>query len=124
MLICIYIYFSNYNKEVNDFYVFFAIKQIYIRKIQREKIKTVDLLENYNFKNEDDYDFCIDQAKETALKKIDKLPFFEREILKVTTQEISQRELSRQTNINLLVIQKTVKKTKQELWEEIKRLKD
>ena len=119
-----YIYFSNYNKEVNDFYVFFAIKQIYIRKIQREKIKTVDLLENYNFKNEDDYDFCIDQAKEMALKKIDKLPFFEREMLKVTTQEISQRELSRQTNINLLVIQKTVKKTKQQLWEEIKGLKD
>ena len=45
-----YIYFANYNKEVNDFYVYFAIKQIHIRKIQREKIKTVDIPDNYNFK--------------------------------------------------------------------------
>ena len=111
-----YIYFASYNKEVNDFYVYFAIKQIHIRKIQREKIKTVDLQDNFNFEI-DDYDYHKDQEKERVLKKIEELPFFEREILKITTQEISQRELSRQTNINLLLIQKTVKETKKILWQ-------
>ena len=77
-----YLYFASYNKEVNDFYVYFAIKQIHIRKIQREKIKTVDLPDNFNFEI-DDYDYHKDQEKEIVLKKINKLPFFEREILKL-----------------------------------------
>ena len=76
-----YIYFSNYNKEVNDFYVYFAIKQIYIRKIQRDKIKTVELLDNFNIKTDEEYDFFLDKEKEIVLKKIEKLPFFEREPL-------------------------------------------
>ena len=116
-----YLYFANYNKIVNDFYVYFCIKQIYLRKIQREKIKTVELIDNYNT-FADNYDFELDEIKEITLKKVKQLPFFERELLKLTTQEMSQRELARQTDINLLVIQKTVKKTKQEIWEEIRKL--
>jgi len=116
-----YIYFANYDKVVNDYYVYFAIKQIYIRKIQREKIKMLELLDNHNTIIEA-YDYQLDEIKEITLKKVKHLPFFERELLKVTTQEISQRELSRQTGINLLVIQKTVKKTKKEIWEDVKRL--
>ena len=116
-----YLQFANYNKIVNDFYVYFAIKQIYIRKIQREKIKTVELLDNFNT-FADTYDFELDEIKEITLKKVKHLPFFERELLKLTTQEMSQRELARQTDINLLVIQKTVKKTKQEIWQEVRRL--
>ena len=116
-----YLYLANYNKIINDYYIYFAIKQIYIRKIQREKIKTVELIDNFNT-FVDTYDFELDEIKEITLKKVKHLPFFERELLKVTTQEISQRELSRQTGINLLVIQKTVKKTKKEIWEDVRRL--
>jgi hypothetical protein len=116
-----YLQFANYDKVVNDYYVYFALKQMYIRKIQREKIKTVELLDNH-YTVIDAYDYQLDEIKEITLKKVKHLPFFERELLNITTKEISQRELSRQTGINLLVIQKTVKQTKKEIWEEIKRL--
>jgi RNA polymerase sigma factor (sigma-70 family) len=116
-----YLKFANYNKKVNDFYVYFAIKSIWLDRLKDKKTKTVELIDNFNI-FADTYDFELDEIKEITLKKVKHLPFFERELLKLTTQEMSQRELSRQTDINLLVIQKTVKKTKEQIWQEIKRL--
>jgi DNA-directed RNA polymerase specialized sigma24 family protein len=118
-----YLKFANYDKKVNDFYIYFAIKSIWLDKLKDKKTKTVELIDNCNT-FADTYDFELDEIKEITLKKVKQLPFFERELLKVTTQEMSQRELSRQTGINLLVIQKTVKKTKQELWEDVKKLQE
>lgn len=115
-----YLYFANYSKKFNDYYVYFAIKHIYLRSLQRNKLQTVELIDNFNFTN-DSYDFELDQIKETLLQGIERLPFFEKTLLKLTTQEISQRELSRQTNINLLVINQTVKKTKEQLWQHVKK---
>jgi DNA-directed RNA polymerase specialized sigma24 family protein len=118
-----YLKFANYDKKVNDFYIYFAIKSIWLDKLKDKKTKTVELIDNcYTFA--DTYDFELDEIKEITLKKVKQLPFFERELLKVTTQEMSQRELSRQTGINLLVIQKTVKKTKEQLWEDLKKLQE
>ena len=118
-----YLKFANYDKNVNDFYIYFAIKSIWLDKLKDKKTKTVELIDNFNI-FEDTYDFELDEIKEITLKKVKQLPFFERELLKVTTQEMSQRELSRQTGINLLVIQKTVKKTKEQLWEDVKKLQE
>lgn len=118
-----YLKFANYDKKVNDFYIYFAIKSIWLDKLKDKKTKTVELINNCNT-FADTYDFELDEIKEITLKKVKQLPFFERELLKVTTQEMSQRELSRQTGINLLVIQKTVKKTKQQLWEDVKKLQE
>lgn len=117
-----YLKFANYDKQVNDFYIYFALKSLWLDSFKK-KGKSIELVDNYNTIAET-YDFDIDEIKEITLKKINKLPFLERELLKITTQEISQRELSRQTDINLLFIQKTVKKTKAELWEDIKKLLD
>lgn len=118
-----YLKFANYNKKVNDFYIYFAIKSIWLDKLKDKKTKTVELLDNFNT-FADTYDFELDEIKEITLNKVKNLPFFERELLKVTTQEMSQRELSRQTGINLLVIQKTVKKTKEQIWEDVKKLQE
>jgi len=118
-----YLKFANYDKKVNDFYIYFAIKSIWLDRLKDKKTKTVELIDNCNT-FADTYDFELDEIKEITLKKVKQLPFFERELLKVTTQEMSQRELSRQTGINLLVIQKTVKKTKQQLWEDVKKLQE
>ena len=118
-----YLKFANYNKKVNDFYIYFAIKSIWLDRLKDKKTKTVELIDNFNI-FADTYDFELDEIKEITLKKVKQLPFFERELLKVTTQEMSQRELSRQTGINLLVIQKTVKKTKEQLWEDVKKLQE
>ena len=118
-----YLKFANYDKKVNDFYIYFAIKSIWLDKLKDKKTKTVELIDNCNT-FADTYDFELDEIKEITLKKVKQLPFFERELLIVTTQEMSQRELSRQTGINLLVIQKTVKKTKKEIWEDVKKLQE
>ena len=118
-----YLKFANYDKKVNDFYIYFAIKSIWLDKLKDKKTKTVELIDNCNT-FADTYDFELDEIKEITLTKVKQLPFFERELLKVTTQEMSQRELSRQTGINLLVIQKTVKKTKEQLWEDVKKLQE
>ena len=118
-----YLKFANYDKKVNDFYIYFAIKSIWLDKLKDKKTKTVELIDNFNI-FADTYDFELDEIKEITLKKVKQLPFFERELLKVTTQEMIQRELSRQTGINLLVIQKTVKKTKEQIWEDVKKLQE
>ena len=115
-----YIKFSNYNKSLNEYYIFFALKSIFLDYLRKEKTK-VDL--NENLCNFDEYDFEQDKIKELALEKVKQLPYFEKELLTVT-QEISQRKLARETDISFIVINQTIKKTKKQLWEELKKLKD
>ena len=112
-----YIKFSNYNKVLNEYYIFFALKSIFLDYLRKEKSK-VEL--NENLCNFDEYDYETDQIKELALEKVKQLPYFEKELLTVT-QEISQRQLARETDISFIVINKTIKKTKKQLWEELKR---
>ena len=115
-----YIKFSNYNKSLNEYYIFFALKSIFLDYLRKEKTK-VEL--NENLCNFDEYDYDNDKIKELALEKVKQLPYFEKELLTVT-QEISQRKLARETDISFIVINKTIKKTKKQLWEELKKLKD
>ena len=115
-----YIKFSNYNKSLNEYYIFFALKSIFLDYLRKEKTK-VDL--NENLCNFDEYDFEQDKIKELALEKVKQLPYFEKELLTVT-QEISQRKLARETDISFIVINQTIKKTKKQLWEELKKLKE
>jgi len=115
-----YIKFSNYNKSLNEYYVFFALKSIFLDYLRKEKTK-VEL--NENLCNFDEYDFEQDKIKELALEKVKQLPYFEKELLTVT-QEISQRQLARETDISFIVINQTIKRTKQQLWEELKKIKD
>ena len=115
-----YIKFSNYNKSLNEYYVFFALKSIFLDYLRKEKTK-VEL--NENLCNFDEYDFEQDKIKELALEKVKQLPYFEKELLTVT-QEISQRQLARETDISFIVINQTIKKTKLQLWEDLKKLKD
>ena len=115
-----YIKFSNYNKSLNEYYIFFALKSIFLDYLRKEKTK-VEL--NENLCNFDEYDFEQDKIKELALEKVKQLPYFEKELLTVT-QEISQRQLARETDISFIVINKTIKKTKQQLWQDLKKLKE
>jgi len=123
-----YIKFSNYNKQLNDYYIFFAIKSIFLDYLRKERrIPTVEF-DLFPFKvdknmfqiNNDFYDYETDNLKELALTKVKELPYFERELLTVT-QEISQRQLARETDISFVVINQTIKKTKKQLWQEIKK---
>ena len=115
-----YIKFSNYNKSLNEYYIFFALKSIFLDYLRKEKTK-VEL--NENLSNFDEYDFEQDKIKELALEKVKQLPYFEKELLTVT-QEISQRQLARETDISFIVINQTIKKTKQQLWQDLKKIKE
>lgn len=115
-----YIKFSNYNKSLNEYYIFFALKSIFLDYLRKEKTK-VEL--NENLCNFDEYDLEQDKIKELALEKVKQLPYFEKELLTVT-QEISQRQLARETDISFIVINQTIKKTKQQLWQDLKKLKE
>lgn len=117
-----YIKFANYDKELNDYYIFFALRSLFLDGIKKRKLEIVSSeLENLSIK-EDDYCKETDFLKELILKEVEALPYLEREMLKVT-QEISQRELSRQTDIPLPTIKKTVLETKKYLrqWVEQKK---
>jgi RNA polymerase sigma factor (sigma-70 family) len=120
-----YLKFANYDKEMNEYYVFFALRSIHINNLKKRKIETVsNEVENLSL-NEDEYCEETDFLKELILKEVNDLPYFERETLKVT-QIISQRELARQTDIPFETINKTIKKTKlqlKEIWQDQKKSK-
>jgi hypothetical protein len=126
-----YIKFANYNKPINDHYIFFALKTIFLDYLRIDKrIQTINI-DLFPFEvqkkiceiNYDFYDYDTDYLKELTLTKVKELPYFERELLTVT-QEISQRQLARETDIAFVVINQTIKKTKKQLWQEIKKQRD
>jgi len=124
-----YIKFANYNKPINDHYIFFALKTIFLDYLRIEKrIQTINI-DLFPFEvqkkiceiNYDFYDYDTDYLKELALTKVKELPYFERELL-IESQKVSQRQLARETDIAFVVINQTIKKTKKQLWQEIKRI--
>lgn len=109
-----YIKFSNYDKELNDYYIFFAIRSIYLDGIKKRKLNTVsNEIENISLL---DSEYCLerDNFETEIIKQIEALPYFERETALVS-QVISQRELARQSEIPFETINKTIKKTKEKL---------
>jgi len=126
-----YLKFSNYNKPINDHYIFFALKTIFLDYLRIDKrIQTINI-DLFPFEvqkkiceiNYDFYDYDTDYLKELTLIKVKELPYFERELL-IESQKVSQRQLARETDIAFVVINQTIKKTKKQLWQEIKRIKD
>jgi hypothetical protein len=126
-----YIKFANYNKPINDHYIFFALKTIFLDYLRIEKrMQTINIdLFPFEFQkkideiNYDFYDYDTDYLKELTLTKVKELPYFERELL-IESQKVSQRQLARETDIAFVVINQTIKKTKKQLWQEIKKIKD
>lgn len=113
-----YIKFSteSYNKDLNDYYIFFAIRSIYLNTIKKRKLDIVsNEIENINV-IEDEYCLFKDNIETEMILEIQRLPYFKKETALVT-QVISQRELARQSGIPFETINKTIKKTKQELKE-------
>ena len=109
-----YLKFANYDKELNDYYIFFAIRSIYVDSIKKRKLDIVtNEIENLSLL---DNEYCLetDKFETDIILKIQSLPYLEREI-SLVTQQISQRELSRQTEIPLPTIKKTVLETKKYL---------
>lgn len=139
-----YLKFANYDKELNDYYIFFAIRSIYINNLKKRKIETVSfpndlIINNYEFQvglsgkiqrklgdlNNEEYCLEKDRFETEIIKQIEALPYFERETALVT-QIISQRELARQSEIPFVTINQTIKKTKEnlKLWADQRNFED
>ena len=117
-----YIKFADYDKELNDYYIFFAIRSIFLDGIKKRKLDIVsNEIENLSLL---DNEYCLerDNFETEIIKQIEALPYFERETALVS-QVISQRELARQSEIPFETINKTIKKTKEnlKLWADQKR---
>lgn len=117
-----YLKFADYDKELNDYYIFFAIRSIFLDGIKKRKLDIVsNEIENLSLL---DNEYCLerDNFETEIIKQIEALPYFERETALVS-QVISQRELARQSEIPFETINKTIKKTKEnlKLWADQKR---
>ncbi len=109
-----YLKFANYNKELNDYYIFFAIRGIHINNLKKAKINVVtNETENLSL-TEEEYCLSTDFLEDSILQKIKELPYFERETALIS-QIISQREIARQSEIPFVTINQTIKKTKENL---------
>lgn len=111
-----YLKFADYDKELNDYYVFFAIRSIFLDSIKKRKLDIVsNEIDNLSLL---DNEYCLERDffETEIIKQIEALPYFERETALVS-QVISQRELARQSEIPFETINKTIKKTKQQLKE-------
>lgn len=116
----LYLKLADSNKNINFNSMFFIIKNMYIDNYRKKKNLPIKVELNDNLCNFEEYDYESDNLKELALLKVKELPFFERELLEVSTKEISQRELARQTDISFIVINQTIKKTKKQLLASLK----
>ena len=109
-----YLKFANYDKELNDYYIFFAIRSIHINNLKKAKVKIVTTeIENISL-TDNEYCLFTDSLEDSILQKIKELPYFERETALVS-QIISQREIARQSEIPFVTINQTIKKTKENL---------
>ena len=112
-----YLKFANYDKELNDYYIYYAIKHIYIDWLRQEKkLKFVDLLDNLMIVEE-----SIQEEKEIP----DCITWVEKQIL-LLRQELSGREIEKQFKINYQKVHRIENKAKEKinLWLEEEKLKD
>lgn len=114
-----YLKFANYDKDLNDYYIFFAIRSIHINNLKKAKVNVVsNEIENLSL-TDNDYCLSTDFLEDSILQKIKELPYFERETALVS-QVISQREIARQSEIPFVTINQTIKKTKENLRQWLK----
>jgi hypothetical protein len=85
-----YLKFSEYDKEVNDFYVYYAIKHIYINWLREEKkMPTTELNDNF---------VTFEEKERITIELPDCLTWVEKQIL-ILRQDYSCREIEKQYHI-------------------------
>ena len=117
-----YLKLCNVDKEIKDCYVMLTLRSLFI-DLKRKEREQIDFSTLLDYSDESEYDFNRDQLATDLLNEVDSLKWFEREVLRLTTTEISQNELSRQTGIRKATINKTVKEAKQKIWQKVEEKK-
>lgn len=117
-----YIKILSYNKELNDFYIYYTIKHIFIDYLRTNERRT---------KAENKYNYLYTEINEIQLeeneeKKIpDCLTWVEQQIL-IHRHDKSCRDIEKEFNINFLKVHRIEKKAKEKIkqWVEEKKKKD
>jgi len=114
-----YIKFSDCNKEINDYYVFYAIKHIFINQL-RENEKVEKAEKDYFYLHFERYE----EDKE-ELEVPDVLSWVEKQIL-IHRQDKSCRDIEKEFDIHFLKVHRIENKAKQKIkiWEDQRKLKD
>lgn len=102
-----YLKFSQYDKEINDWYVYFALKHLYLHWIKKES-NFCELSGN----------FVYDESE--ARKEIelpDNLSWVEKQVL-ILRQKFSCRDIEKKYHINYLKIHRIEKQAKEKLKQE------
>jgi DNA-directed RNA polymerase specialized sigma24 family protein len=89
-----YLKLSEYNKPVNDYYVYYAIKHIYLSYIKNNKEVPLNAL----YFTKDNSDIELLELRKEIDQALNKMTLFEREIL-LHTHEKSLRECELETGV-------------------------
>jgi len=90
------------------------MKNIFIDSTKKQSLLVP--IDNYDFSNENE--FLIDDAEKNLL---DSLKWYEKELMEMLYDK-SLREIQRDLNINYQFVNRILKKSKNKLWEERKKL--
>lgn len=113
-----YLKFSEYNKEVNDCYVYFAIKHLFVNWLrEEEKHKGNDNFEKVNVPD--------DEIENDNQEIPEVLSWVEKQIL-ILRHDHSGREIARRYNLNYKWVYRTEHKAKEKAkqWQDERKLKD
>lgn len=103
-----YLKFSEYDKEVNEFYVYFAIKHLYIDWIRSEKKRgEIELNDNY---------VTFDKEERITIELPNCITWVEKQIL-ILRQQFSCREIEKKYHIQYKKVNRIELKAKEKLKE-------
>lgn len=110
-----YLKLSEYDKELNEFYVYFAIKHLFINWIREEKkLQSVEIVDNIlTFEH-------VEEIENIELP--DCITWVEKQIL-LLRQEYSGRDIAKQYHLHHVKVHRIEKQAKEKLKEWAKTLK-
>ena len=122
-----YIKMYELNKSVDDGYIYFVIRSIFIEEKRKQKefpteIENIDYYLSFNNK-ENNYNTFEDLKKECYDNAYKKLEHHEKVIIHFSST-MGLREFARNSEISISLIQKTKRKLKLLVWEESKKYEE
>lgn len=122
-----YIKMYELNKSVDDGYIYFVIRSIFMEEKRKQKefpteIENIDYYLSFNNK-ENNYNAFEDLKKECYDNAYKKLEHHEKVIIHFSST-MGLREFARNSEISISLIQKTKRKLKILIWEETKKYEE
>jgi len=114
-----YLKFIDYSKEINDWYIYYALKHIFINYIRDDEKRFKAEVRHYHLYKE------VINEEEEKKEVPDIFTWVEKQIL-IHRYDKSCRDIEKEFNINFIKVHRIETKAKEKikLWEEKRKLKD